>query len=177
MEKYTRTVRTDGAEITARLFGSFDINVRMLEKSFGVRIQNRVGEDGDALLISGESQDSVNMAADAVRYLGDMARYNETLTEQQVGYVMEMIREGKREELADLGGGCICITTRGKPIKAKTVGQRRYVEAIEKNTVVFGIGPAGTGKTFLAVAMAVKALREKQVSRIILTRPAIEAGE
>ena len=177
MEKYTRTVRTDGAEITARLFGSFDINVRMLEKSFGVSIQNRVGEDGDALLISGESQDSVNMAADAVRYLGDMARYNETLTEQQVGYVMEMIREGKREELADLGGGCICITTRGKPIKAKTVGQRRYVEAIEKNTVVFGIGPAGTGKTFLAVAMAVKALREKQVSRIILTRPAIEAGE
>ena len=177
MEKHTRTVRTDGAEITARLFGSFDINVRMLEKSFGVRIQNRVGEDGDALLISGESQDSVNMAADAVRYLGDMARYNETLTEQQVGYVMEMIREGKREELADLGGGCICITTRGKPIKAKTVGQRRYVEAIEKNTVVFGIGPAGTGKTFLAVAMAVKALREKQVSRIILTRPAIEAGE
>lgn len=177
MEKYTRTVRTDGAEITARLFGSFDINVRMLEKSFGVRIQNRVDEDGDALLISGESQDSVNMAADAVRYLGDMARYNETLTEQQVGYVMEMIREGKRDELADLGGGCICITTRGKPIKAKTVGQRRYVEAIEKNTVVFGIGPAGTGKTFLAVAMAVKALREKQVSRIILTRPAIEAGE
>jgi phosphate starvation-inducible PhoH-like protein len=177
MDKITRTVKIESSEITARLFGSFDINVRMLEKSFDVKIHNREGEDGDAVLISGESADSVNMAADAVRYLKDMARYNETLTEQQVGYVMEMLKEGKRDELSDLEGGCICITTRGKPIKAKTVGQKRYVEAIEKNTVVFGIGPAGTGKTFLAVAMAVKALREKQVSRIILTRPAIEAGE
>ena len=177
MEKYTRSVKIESSEITARLFGSFDINVRMLEKSFDVKIHNRAGEDGDAVVISGEDQNGVNMAADAVRYLKDMARYNETLTEQQVGYVMEMLKEGKREELADLGGGCICITTRGKPIKAKTVGQKRYVEAIEKNTIVFGIGPAGTGKTFLAVAMAVKALREKQVSRIILTRPAIEAGE
>ena len=177
MEKYTRTVKVESSEITARLFGSFDINVRMLEKSFDVHIHNRAGEEADAIVISGDTQDSVNAAADAVRYLKDMARYNETLTEQQVGYVMEMIKDGNREELADLEGGCICITTRGKPIKAKTVGQKRYVDAIEKNTVVFGIGPAGTGKTFLAVAMAVKALREKQVSRIILTRPAIEAGE
>ena len=177
MEKYTKTVKVESSEITARLFGSFDINVRLLERSFEVKIHNREGEDGDAVLISGETREGVDMAADAVRYLKDMASYNETLTEQQVGYVMEMIRDGKREELSDLEGGCICITTRGKPIKAKTVGQKRYVEAIEKNTVVFGIGPAGTGKTFLAVAMAVKALREKQVSRIILTRPAIEAGE
>ena len=177
MEKHTRTVKVESSEITARLFGSFDINVRLLERSFDVKIHNREGEDGDAVLISGDERESVDMAADAVRYLKDMARYNETLTEQQVGYVMEMIRDGRREELSDLEGGCICITTRGKPIKAKTVGQKRYVEAIENNTVVFGIGPAGTGKTFLAVAMAVKALRDKQVSRIILTRPAIEAGE
>ena len=177
MEKFTRTVRIDSSDITARLFGSFDINVRMLEKCFDVKIHNRSGEDADAVIISGDVQSGVDMAADAVRYLKDMARYNETLTDQQVGYVMEMVRDGKTGELADLGGGCICITTRGKPIKAKTVGQKRYVEAIEKNTVVFGIGPAGTGKTFLAVAMAVKALRDKQVSRIILTRPAIEAGE
>ncbi len=177
MEKITRTVKIESSEITARLFGSFDINVRMLEKSFDVKIHNRESEDGDAVLISGDDAERVNMAADAVRYLKDMARYNETLTEQQVAYVMDMLREGKRDELSDFEGGCICITTRGKPIKAKTVGQKRYVEAIEKNTVVFGIGPAGTGKTFLAVAMAVKALREKQVSRIILTRPAIEAGE
>ena len=177
MENFTRTVKIDSSEITARLFGSFDINVRMLEKCFDVKIHNRAGEDGDAIIISGSDTDGVNMAADAVKYLKDMAKYNETLTEQQVGYVMEMVKDGNREELAGLEGGCICITTRGKPIKAKTVGQKRYVEAIEKNTVVFGIGPAGTGKTFLAVAMAVKALREKQVSRIILTRPAIEAGE
>ena len=177
MEKYTKTVKIEGSEITARLFGSFDINVRMLERSFDVKIHNRAGDDGDAVVISGDVQDGVNMAADAVKYLKDMAKYNEELTEQQVGYVMEMLKDGKREELSNLEGGCICITTRGKPIKAKTVGQRKYVEAIEKNTVVFGVGPAGTGKTFLAVAMAVKALREKQVSRIILTRPAIEAGE
>lgn len=177
MEKYTRTVSIESSEITARLFGSFDINTRMLEKSFDVKIHNRSGEDGDAVIISGDDADKVAASADAVKYLKDMAKYNETLTEQQVAYVIEMIREGKREELSGFDGGCICITTRGKPIKAKTVGQRRYVEAIEKNTIVFGIGPAGTGKTFLAVAMAVKALREKQVSRIILTRPAIEAGE
>ena len=177
MEKYTKTVSIESSEITARLFGSFDINTRILEKSFDVKIHNRSGEDGDAVIISGDDADKVNIAADTVKYLKEMARYNETLTEQQVAYVMEMMRDGKREELSSFDGGCICITTRGKPIKAKTVGQKRYVEAIEKNTIVFGSGPAGTGKTCLAVAMAVKALREKQVSRIILTRPAIEAGE
>ena len=177
MEKYTRTVKIESSEITARLFGSFDINVRMLEKCFDVKIHNRAGDDSDAVIISGESQDGVNLAADAVKYLKDMARYNETLTEQQVGYVMEMVRDGNREELADLEGGCICITTKGKPIKAKTVGQKRYVEAIEKNTVVFGIGPAGTGKTYLAMAMAVSAFKKKEIEKIILTRPAVEAGE
>ncbi len=177
MEKNTRTVKVESAEITARIFGSFDINVRMLEKSFNVQIHNREGDNADSIVISGELKENVDMAADAVAYLKNMAHYNETLTEQQVGYVTEMLKDGNREALSELEGGCICITTRGKPIKAKTVGQRRYVEAIEKNTVVFGIGPAGTGKTFLAVAMAVKALREKQVARIILTRPAIEAGE
>jgi len=133
--------------------------------------------DGDAVMISGELLDSVNMAADAVKYLGDMARYNEQLSEQQVGYVIDMLKDGRAGELSGLEQDCICITSRGKPIKAKTVGQKNYVKAINKNTIVFGVGPAGTGKTFLAVAMAVKALREKQVGRIILTRPAIEAGE
>ena len=171
------TVKIDNSEITARLFGSFDINVRMVEKAFGVKIHNRQGEGSDAVVISGEDRESLRMASDAVRYLKNMANYNEELSEQQVGYVINMVRDGKEKELDGLDGDCICITTRGRPIKAKTVGQRRYVEAIEKNTVVFGIGPAGTGKTFLAVAMAVKALRDKQVSRIILTRPAIEAGE
>ena len=172
-----KTVKIENSELTARLFGSFDVNVRTLEDAFGVRIQNRAGEDSDAVTVSGEDAEGVRMAAEAVRYLKDMARYNEFVTEQQVGYVVDMIRDGRGEELSGLEQDCICITTRGKPIKAKTVGQHRYVDAIEKNTVVFGIGPAGTGKTFLAVAMAVRALRDKQVSRIILTRPAIEAGE
>ncbi len=170
-------VTLESAELTARLFGSFDINVRLLERAFGVTIQNREGDGSDAVTVKGEDAEAVRMAADAVKYLKDMAKYNEMLTEQQVGYVIDMVRAGQEEELRGLEQDCICITTRGKPIKAKTVGQRRYVKAIEKNTVVFGIGPAGTGKTFLAVAMAVRALREKQVSRIILTRPAIEAGE
>ena len=172
-----RTVKIENSEITARLFGSFDINVRILEKAFDVSIQNREGDDGDAVTVRGEDVENVRMAADSLKYLKDMARYNELLTEQQVAYVVDMVRAGQEEELTGLEQDCICITTRGKPIKAKTVGQRRYVKAIEKNTVVFGIGPAGTGKTFLAVAMAVRALRDKQVSRIILTRPAIEAGE
>ena len=172
-----KIVRIENSEVTARLFGSFDINTRMLEKAFGVSIKNRSGDEGDAVLVCGEDADAVSRGARALEYLKRLARSNESLTEQQVGYVISMINEGRDNELEDLGGECICITTRGKPIKAKTVGQKRYIDAIRKNTVVFGIGPAGTGKTFLAVAMAVRALRQKQVSRIILTRPAIEAGE
>ena len=172
-----KTVKIESSELTAKLFGSYDINARLLEKAFDVSVRNRAEEEYDAVLISGENAESVETVADAVRYLKDMAQYNDELTEQQVAYVIDMMKGGKREELASFGSDCICITTRGKPIKAKTVGQKKYVEAITKNTIVFGIGPAGTGKTFLAVAMAVKALREKQVSRIILTRPAIEAGE
>ena len=172
-----RTVKIESAELTSKIFGSYDVNARMLEKAFDVSVRNRAEDEYDAVLIGGEDAENVSLVAEAVKYLRDMAKYNDELTEQQVGYVIDMLKSGNRSELTALGGDCICITTRGKPIKAKTVGQKRYVEAIQKNTVVFGIGPAGTGKTFLAVAMAVKALREKQVSRIILTRPAIEAGE
>ena len=163
-----KTVKIENSEITSRIFGSFDVNVRMIENAFGVQIYNRSDEDGDAVMISGESRDGINMAADAVKYLGEMARYNETLNEQQVGYVIDMLKDGKQSELSGLEQDCICITARGKPLKAKTVGQKQYVNAISKNTIIFGVGPAGTGKTFLAVAMAVKALREKQVSLIIL---------
>ena len=172
-----KTVKIENSEITARVFGSYDINVRTVESSFSVRVYNRSDEDGDAVMINGESAENVTMAADCIKYLTDMARYNESITEQQVIYVVNMVRDGKQSELATLDDGCICVTSQGKPIKAKTVGQRRYVESIRKNTIIFGVGPAGTGKTFLAVAMAVRALREKKVSRIILTRPAIEAGE
>ncbi|MBR2387192.1 MAG: PhoH family protein [Clostridia bacterium] len=172
-----KTVKIQSSEITSRVFGSYDINVRTVEKAFSVKVYNRSDEDGDAVMINGENEESVAMAADCIKYLADMARYNDSLSEQQVIYVIDMVRDGKQSELAVLEQGCICITSQGKPIKAKTVGQRHYVDGIKKNTIVFGVGPAGTGKTFLAVAMAVKALREKQVTRIILTRPAIEAGE
>ncbi len=172
-----KIVSTKSNEITSRLYGSFDVNARRVEEAFGVKIRNRQNQngDGDAIVISGDD-DSVKLAADALIYLRGMAEYNETLSEQTVDYVIAMVGDGKAGELEALDD-CVCVTTRGKPIKAKTVGQKKYVDAIKKNTVILGVGPAGTGKTFLAVAMACKALREKEVQRIILTRPAVEAGE
>lgn len=170
-------VKIEHADLTAQLFGNYDVHMRMLEKAFSVTVQNRSGEEGDAVRITGEDEHSVRLAEAAVRHLKQMAQMNDGLTEQQVNYVIEMMKADREGELVGLQKNCICMTTRGKPIRAKTVGQQRYVDAILSNTVVFGIGPAGTGKTFLAVAMAIRALREKQVSRIILTRPAIEAGE
>ena len=177
MEKITKIIKIENSELTARLFGSFDINVKTVESAFGVSIKNRSTDGGDAITVSGESADAVNMGVRAIESLKRLARSNEVLTEQQVGYVISMIQDGNDEDLHDLDDECICITTGGKPIKPKTVGQKRYVDMISKNTVSFGVGPAGTGKTFLAVAMAVKALRAGDVNRIILTRPAIEAGE
>ncbi|MBO7150487.1 MAG: PhoH family protein, partial [Clostridia bacterium] len=151
-----------------------------IEKRFSVHIVNTVKTDadtGDALCVSGEEK-NVDKAASVLTYLKRMAAAGDTLSEQSVEYVIGMIEDGNAEELASYNDNAvICITAKGKPIKPKTVGQRKYTDMIRKNTVVFGIGPAGTGKTFLAVAMAVEALRSKEVSRIILTRPAVEAGE
>lgn len=173
-----KIVKTRSSEITSRLFGSFDVNCRRIEEAFDVKLRNRQNPDGDgdSVVISGEDESNVKLAADAVEYLRGMAEYNETLSDQTVDYVIGMASDGRIGELEALDD-CVCVTTRGKPIKAKTVGQKKYVEAIKKNTVILGVGPAGTGKTFLAVAMACKALREREVQRIILTRPAVEAGE
>lgn len=172
-----KIVNVNSTDVVARIFGNYDINVRIIEQNFRVNIQNRPIENGDAIVISGDSSESVSLAAEVVEYLKKIAEYNDAVSEQSVQYVSDMIKDGRGRELSDFGDDCICLTNRGKPIKAKTVGQKQYVDKIKKNTIVFGVGPAGTGKTFLAVAMAVKALRDKQVSRIILTRPAIEAGE
>lgn len=164
-------------EITSRVFGCFDANVKAIERAFNVRISNRRAVNGDAIVIDGHEGD-VALASRVVNHLVSIAQNGAEITEQGVDYAISMVSEGNGESLiATFGDDCIFVTTKGKPIKAKTVGQKQYVDAIKKNTVVFGIGPAGTGKTYLAVAMAVKALRDKQVSRIILTRPAIEAGE
>lgn len=174
---FQKIIPFGAGEALPKVFGSYDINVRMIEKAFSVRIANCAVDDGDAASVSGEDAENVTKASKALALLKKMSDYSEFITEQSVRYVIDMVIEGQTAELEDFGSDCICVTGKGKPIKAKTLGQKRYVDAINKNTVVFGVGPAGTGKTYLAVAMAVKALREHRVSRIILTRPAIEAGE
>ena len=172
-----RIIKVSSFEDTAAIFGSYDVNARAIEQTFGVQVRNRAADDGgDSIIVSGTDREQVNKGAAVIEYLASMIKYT-PLTEQSVRYVIDMVDSGKSRELAELGDDCICVTTKGKPIKAKTVGQKQYVDAIRKNTIILGVGPAGTGKTFLAVAMAVKALRDRQVSRIILTRPAIEAGE
>lgn len=170
-------VNTDSSEVTARIFGAFDAHAREIEKAFGVDINNRAQGAGDSIVVTGEEASGVRMAASVLTRMRDGSGDSEEITDQQVAYLIGMVQDGQEEELSELSESTVCITGRGKPVRAKTVGQKKYVEAIRQNTVILGVGPAGTGKTFLAVAMAVRALREKQVSRIILTRPAIEAGE
>ncbi|MBQ8496716.1 MAG: PhoH family protein [Clostridia bacterium] len=168
---------TATAEQTAALFGNFDRNINIIEKTFAVNITNRDTEKtlGDAIVIRGENSDNVLGAFTALEYLKNMTEMGTELSDQSVDYVISMVKNG--EKLERFGDDCICVTTKGKPIKAKTIGQKKYVDAIKKNTIVLGIGPAGTGKTFLAVAAASTALRNKEINRIILTRPAVEAGE
>ncbi len=174
---YEKILLTDTAEQTASLFGNFDRNMNLIEKAFGVTVTNRVSETsaGDSIIIRAENADAVLGAHAALDYLKGMLGMGTELSEQSVDYVISMVKSG--EKLERFGDDCICVTTRGKPIKAKTLGQKQYIDAIKKNTVILGIGPAGTGKTFLAVAAASTALRNKEISRIILTRPAVEAGE
>lgn len=173
-----KVLLTDTVEMTSVIFGNFDKNVNAVENAFNVRISNRDTERtaGTAIVINGENENA-EKALKALEYFKKLSVVNDEISEQNVDYVINMIKDGNADELEDYGEDCICITSRGKPIKAKTVGQKKYVEAIKNNMVVMGVGPAGTGKTFLAVAMAVTALRNKEVSRIILTRPAVEAGE
>lgn len=174
-----KVVLTQTMEETSALFGVNDANIQLLESHFCVEILSRdtMESGGNAVVIRGESQENVRQAYEAVECLARMARLKGEVSEQNVAYVISMITDGKSEELQAFHNDCICMTTRGKPISAKTLGQKQYVDAIRNNTIILGIGPAGTGKTFLAVAMAVTALRNKEVERIVLTRPAVEAGE
>ena len=173
-----KIVLTRSSEATGALFGAFDVNARLIEKEFDVRITNRSSstDSGDALVVIGDA-DGVEKAARVLEYLKRMTGNGEEISQSGVEYVIGLIRDGVEELNESFSEDVICVTNRGKPIKAKTIGQKRYVKAIKDNTVVLGLGPAGTGKTFLAVAMAVEALRDKSVTRIILTRPAVEAGE
>ncbi len=171
-----KLIRFTNPDTISKIFGSYDVNVRIIEKRLGIDIASRSDSEGDGVLLDGSEAD-VTLGEAALRHLAKISDFNDDISDSQVNYVLDMLEDGREGELMSYGDDCICITTRGKPIKAKTVGQKQYVDAIKKNTIVLGIGPAGTGKTFLAVAMAVKALRDKQVNRIILTRPAVEAGE
>ncbi|MBO5364443.1 MAG: PhoH family protein [Clostridia bacterium] len=167
-----RFIEAESMELVINLFGSFDENVKLIEKELDVAIINR----GSEIKLGGEPE-QVDKALSAVRNLLAMASRGETIGEQEVRYVLSQIEAGNEEQLEELGKDVICISTRGVPIKAKTLGQKQYLQSIKENSIVFGIGPAGTGKTYLAVAAAVAAFKSKEIDRIILTRPAIEAGE
>ena len=167
-----RTVNAERVEDIIAVFGSFDENIRRIEEAFSVTIVNR----GTDLKITGE-EEAADKAARTLEGLLALASKGEAIDEQRVRYLMTLVREDNDAQVAQMTKDVVCITAKGKPIKAKTVGQQHYMRAIQKNTITLGVGPAGTGKTYLAVAAAVAAFRERSVNRIILTRPAVEAGE
>ena len=167
-----KIISVDSMETMVSLFGSYDENVNLIQREYGVVVLGR-GED---IKVNGDEQGVFN-ACEAINGLITMINKGERLTEQTIRYVFALVREGRQYELNNLSDDGICVTITGKIIKPKTLGQKRYVDFIRKNTIVLGIGPAGTGKTYLAVAMAVKAFKAHEVEKIILTRPAVEAGE
>ena len=167
-----QTISIERIEDVIDIFGSFDENIKLIEHELDVSVVSR----DDQLKISGEAE-NVLYAVKAVQGLLGLAGRKETITEQNVRYIINLVKAGNEEHINDIARDVLCVTAKGKPIKPKTLGQKRYVDAIKKNTITLSIGPAGTGKTYLAVAAAVAAFRDKQVNRIILTRPAVEAGE
>ena len=169
---FEQSISVDRMEQAVSLFGSFDENIKMIEKEFDVGVVSR----GSEIKVTGEAE-NVAKAVRAINGLLMMINKGEALSEQNVRYVMNLVEDGAEDKLSAMMNNCICITSKGKPVKAKTLGQKSYCEAIANNTVTLGVGPAGTGKTYLAVAAAVAAFRAEEVNRIILTRPAVEAGE
>ena len=167
-----RMVNAERVEDMIAVFGSFDENIRRIEEALSVTIVNR----GTDLKVTGD-EEAADKAVRTLEGLLALASKGEVIDEQRVRYLITMVQEGNDDQIAQMAKDVVCITAKGKPIKAKTVGQQHYMKAIAKNTVTIGVGPAGTGKTYLAVAAAVAAFRERTVNRIILTRPAVEAGE
>lgn len=167
-----RIVNADRVEDLIAVFGSFDENIRRIEENLDVVIVNR----GTDLRITGD-EEAAHKAARTIEGLLALASKGEVIDEQRVRYLITLVQQGNEDQVTQMTKDVVCITAKGKPIKAKTVGQQKYMKAITKNTVTLGVGPAGTGKTYLAVAAAVAAFRERTVNRIILTRPAVEAGE
>ncbi len=169
---YEQIISVDAVEQAVSLFGNFDENIKLIEAHYGVTVLSR----GSEIKVTGETE-SVSKAVRAINGLLLLINRGEVITEQNVRYVISLADDGDEDKLSSLSGDCICITSKGKPVKPKTLGQKKYVDSIRNNTITLGAGPAGTGKTYLAVAMAVKAFRAKEINRIILTRPAVEAGE
>lgn len=167
-----RIINAERIEQIINVFGSFDENIKRIEQTYGVKITNR----GTELKISGEDE-AADRAGRAIEGLLLLAAKGETIDEQKVRYLIDLVSSGNEDKIGEMAKDVVCITAKGRPVKAKTLGQQRYMKAILKNTITIGVGPAGTGKTYLAVAAAVAAFREKAVNRIILARPAVEAGE
>lgn len=165
-------IEFEALEQAVSLFGSFDENIKLIEKEYSVSVISR----GTDLKVVGDAE-NVSKATRALNSMLMLISKGESLTNQNVRYVLSLVNEGNEDKLSSMSSDSICITSKGKPVKPKTLGQKKYCEAIRNNTITFGVGPAGTGKTYLAVAMAVTAFRAKEVNRIILTRPAVEAGE
>ncbi len=168
-----RTINAERVEQLIVVFGSFDENVKKIEQAFGVHITNRNTE----LKVTAEDEEAVDAGARAIEALLSLAAKGEEIDDQKVRYLIDLVRAGKEEQVTKMAKDVVCVTAKGRPVKAKTIGQQTYLKAISKNTITIGVGPAGTGKTYLAVAQAVAAFRAKEVNRIILTRPAVEAGE
>lgn len=168
-----KIINLENTDILSEICGSYESNIELIEDRLDVKIVCR----GSSVLISSDNSKALETAYSVVSYLKKLANLGEIIDEQKVSYAISMYEGGNADDLDRFDRDLVIVTPNGKPIRAKTVGQKKYVDAIKKNTIVLGIGPAGTGKTFLAVAMAVSALKQKQVSRIILTRPAVEAGE
>ena len=167
-----RIINAERIEQIINVFGSFDENIKRIEQTYGVKITNR----GTELKISGEDE-AADRAGRAIEGLLLLAAKGETIDEQKVRYLIDLVSSGNEDKIGEMAKDVVCITAKGRPVKAKTLGQQRYMKAILKNTITIGVGPAGTGKTYLAVAAAVAAFRAKAGNRIILTRPAVEAGE
>ena len=168
-----RTINAERVEQLIDVFGSFDENVKKIEQAFGVHITNRNTE----LKVTADDEEPVDAGARAIEALLALAAKGEEIDDQKVRYLIDLVRAGKEEQVTKMAKDVVCVTAKGRPVKAKTIGQQTYLKAISKNTITIGVGPAGTGKTYLAVAQAVAAFRAKEVNRIILTRPAVEAGE
>ena len=170
-ETLEQRISIERLEQAVNIFGSFDENIRLLEQEFHVTVVNRDGE----LRVEGEPEETM-LACKAIQALLTLSSRGEAIGEQNVRYVIGLVRSGKETQISELTGDVLCITAKGRPVKPKTIGQKEYIKSVLHNTVTIGVGPAGTGKTYLAVAAALAAFRDKQVNRIILTHPAVEAG-